>query len=134
MARHENVLRAVTHFKRALAIDSDAADTLFWLGAVYNLQTGKASAAKPLAEKLLEIDPLTPMNYLILGFTQWMKGQLDDALSTFEKHASLEPNSIIPKMWIVYVLTWMNQPQRPFPLVDRPSDCGWNRSETFLMS
>ena len=62
------------------------------------------------------------MNYLILGFTQWMNGQLDDALSTFERHASLEPNSIIPKMWIVYVLTWMNQPQRAFELVDQATD------------
>ena len=122
MARHESVLKAVPHFKRALAIDSDAVDTLFWLGGAYSLQTGKASAAQPLAEKLLEIDPLTPMNYLILGFTQWMKGQLDDALSTFERHASLEPNSIIPKMWIAYVLTWRNQPQRAFELVNQATD------------
>ena len=48
-----------------------------------------------------------------------MGGRLDQALSSFEKNALLEPESTIPRLFIVYVLLWKNQRQRAFELIDQ---------------
>lgn len=114
-----SVLKAIRHFEKALAIEPDAPDTLFWLGIAYALQAGRASAAQPLVKRMVEIDPLTSMSYLGLGLVTWMDGQLHQALAFFEKHASLEPESIIPEFWSVLVLAWMKRYDEAFELTDR---------------
>lgn len=51
-----------------------------------------------------------------------MQGELEEALSSFEKIAALEPESIIPKLWIVHVLAWMGQQRKALELVDQVTD------------
>ena len=49
--------QAVRHFKQALSIDPNNLDAIFWLLNVY-VCVGYSSAAPPLLDKMMEIDPL----------------------------------------------------------------------------
>ena len=74
---------------------------------------------RALTERLIDTDPLVPMHHLFDGLVRWMDGQLDSALASFQKMAQLEPESVYPKMWGVYVLAWKKQYEDVFALVDQ---------------
>ena len=112
-------LKAIKHFEKALSIDPDCPDALSALIAIYALQAGKAHAAAPLITRLLEIDPLTPLNYLFIGFVYWMEGKLDQALASIETMIKLEPENLHAQVWRVYLLAWQKKYDRVFELIDQ---------------
>jgi len=84
--------RAVHLLKRAIAADPNDSDTLSWYSAVCGL-SGKAHAAMPLARRILEIDPLTPVYRFIPGLLSLMGGEFADALPSFEDAIRLDPSN-----------------------------------------
>ena len=117
--RGGSLKKTIKHFKQALAVDPDCIDALLWLSGSYNFHAGKPSAAEPLIKRVIEIDPLTPINFLWLGLIQFMGGQFDQALSSLRKMEMLEPESIFPKFWCVYVLAWKREHDKAFELIDQ---------------
>ncbi len=114
-----SVLRGIEYFKKALIINPENLDSMFWLGGNYALQVGKPSVAEPLIKKVLKIDPLTSINYLFLGFVQWMKGDLDSALLSFQEMHKLEPEHFIPFFWSAYVLAWKEQYDKALEMIEQ---------------
>jgi len=84
--------RAVHLLKRAIATDPNDSDTLSWYSAVCGL-SGKAHAAMPLARRILEIDPLTPVYRFIPGLLSLMGGEFTDALPSFEDAIRLDSSN-----------------------------------------
>jgi len=111
------VLEAVRHFEKAFAINPSHTDNLLFLGHTYYLQLGRADVGKPLLEKLLEIDPLTPLTVFCQGVSQWMEGRLDRALSTFEKVDRLEPENLFTRLFTIHVLAWQKQYDKASDLI-----------------
>ena len=81
--------KAVRLLKRAITTDPNDSDTLSWYSAVCGL-SGKAHAAMPLARRILEIDPLTPVYRFIPGLLSLMGGEFADALPSFEDAIKLD--------------------------------------------
>ena len=81
--------RAVRLLKRAIVSDPNDSDTLSWYSAVCGL-SGKAHAAMPLARRILEIDPLTPVYRFIPGLLSLMGGEFADALPSFDDAIRLD--------------------------------------------
>lgn len=90
---------AVLQGKLALAKDPNDSDTLAALLACY-AYVGRPVAATPIAEKLVRIDPLTPLYQAISGAVWLMAGDLDRAMPVLERAYRLEPDN--PMIGIFY--------------------------------
>ena len=83
---HEgNVQEGIRSLKRALEIDPNDPDTLVWL-CVFCGNTGKAAAARPWAERLKLIDPLTPLFQVLPAILATMDGKFKEAIDAFAPH------------------------------------------------
>ncbi|HEX5719697.1 MAG TPA: tetratricopeptide repeat protein [Thermoanaerobaculia bacterium] len=80
------------HLRRALNRDPNDTDTLFWLSTLYGFM-GHASEAAPLVERLLKIDPLTPMHHLLPGLLALMDGRFEQAGDALQKAQAMEPQN-----------------------------------------
>ncbi|MEM8997832.1 MAG: hypothetical protein AAGF23_23825, partial [Acidobacteriota bacterium] len=77
LAGHEQDLARLTkHMKLALEDDANDTDALFWLALMYGY-VGRPELGFPLAEKLLEIDPLTPFYNSLPGWLSILHGDFD---------------------------------------------------------
>jgi len=70
---------AVGHLRRTLSLDPNNADALMMLGYRY-AQAGKTFAARALAARLLELDPLTGINQVLPGFIAMVEGRFEEAV------------------------------------------------------
>ncbi|MCP4727102.1 MAG: protein kinase, partial [bacterium] len=87
-----NLHAAVKNLKVALEYDPDDPDTLLWLGFSY-LLAGQTHVLDPILNKLLTLDPLTPLNYAMPGFKSLLEGDLNGALGPYRKYVQMEPNN-----------------------------------------
>jgi non-specific serine/threonine protein kinase len=83
---HEGKVQdGIRSLKRALEIDPNDPDTLVWL-CVFCGITGKAAAARPWAERLKTLDPLTPLFQVLPAVLATMDGKFDEAIEEFAPH------------------------------------------------
>ena len=113
-----SAIKALKHFKQALDIDPNESQALCWLGLEYFWHIGKPELAKPILEKLIDLDPISPFNHLLLGLYHRWTGEFDNALKSFNKILELEPNSILANFWIAYTLLWGNQYDKAYALIE----------------
>ena len=78
--------------KRAIAADPNDSDSLSWYGPACG-RSGKAYAAMPLARRILQIDPLTPVYRFVPGLLAWMAGEFADAVPSFDEALRLDPGN-----------------------------------------
>jgi TolB-like protein/class 3 adenylate cyclase/tetratricopeptide (TPR) repeat protein len=87
----------VRHLRRALDQDPNDTDALLWLSLVLGF-AGRAQAARPLVERLLAIDPLTPFYQMLPGFLALMEGDLPGAVAPFQLSARIDPGNPIVRL------------------------------------
>jgi TolB-like protein len=109
---------AVREFKKSLTIDPNNTDSLTWVSWVYS-HSGKATTARPLIGKLLEIDMLNPMNYFWAGLLEVMDGKFDAGLKELKKgHHMIKENPIF-QYWIAKGLAYAQSYEEAFKLLDQ---------------
>jgi len=79
-----NTQAAVAHLKRANELKPNTPDVLVTLAYCYCL-AGRQASARPLLDNLLQVDPLTAMNYAVRGFLEYLDGGLDRAVDDYRK-------------------------------------------------
>ncbi len=100
-----DVQQAVGELKRALAIDPDNMDALWLLSWLY-LIAGRTAAARPVAETLVQVDPLTPYNYWVLAFVPFWDGRFEDALEPVRTYFDMDPESLYARWAMFYFHAW----------------------------
>jgi non-specific serine/threonine protein kinase len=89
-----NVKEACKDLKQGLTINPNNADILMVLAYLYGF-SGKGYAAMPFLKRLLELDPLTPLNHGVCGWVRLLKGEFNCSLESFRKMYEMEPENPI---------------------------------------
>ena len=87
----------VYHLRQALDQDPSDTDALLWLSLVLGF-AGRPASARPLVERLLAVDPLTPFYQMLPGFLALMEGDLAGAVAPFERTARIDPGNPIVRL------------------------------------
>jgi TolB-like protein/class 3 adenylate cyclase len=113
-----DIQHAVRHLKRALEGNRSDPDALFWLALLYGF-VGMVSSGYPLAERLLEIDPLSAVIHAIPPTLAALGGEFDRACALFAKAHQMEPDN--PAINFVYAqaLAMAGRREEACALVDR---------------
>jgi tetratricopeptide (TPR) repeat protein len=112
-----NLQASCNSMKRAMEIDPNNYDALFGLLETY-LYAGKSETAQPLGDKLLQIDPLTPMAYIMKG-SMFMDSGVAEGLPYFEKAYNMDPHSLITQWMLASAYFWCGKNEAAYSLVDR---------------
>ncbi len=89
-----NVQKAIRELKQAFRISPDDPHTLFYLSGLLGF-SGKGSAARPYAKRLLEIDPLTPLSQCWWAWVDALNdGQFESALEALRKTYEIDSENL----------------------------------------
>lgn len=108
------VAGAVREFEKAIALDPDyarahaelALATLLLIRAQYGdlTRTEAIARAAPNVERAMALDPGRAEAHAAAGRLVWMQGNLEEALSHFEKAIQINPNYSIVHTWMANLL------------------------------
>jgi len=101
-----NQRQAIKHFRQALSLDPNDWNTSFWLLFAY-CNTGKTSAARPLVDQLVRIDPLNPWTLVAQAVIHWFEGRLDLAADFYRRSIERVP---LMRLNLALVLAGMKRP------------------------
>jgi non-specific serine/threonine protein kinase len=91
-AANGHTQNAVRLLKKSLESNPNDPDTLSWLCAICSLG-GKGYAVSSMAQRLIEIDPLTPMWQMLPGLVALLSGEFGRALGPFERALKSDPQN-----------------------------------------
>lgn len=94
---------AVHDLKKALAIEAGNPDTLLLLINCY-LISGRVSVARPLIDRILALDPLTPVSRCLPGYADALEGNLTAAVEPYRQMFEMDPGSPMARLFYVWVL------------------------------
>jgi TolB-like protein len=94
---------AVHDLKASLDIDASNPDTLGLLSNCY-LISGRVTAARPLIERLLAVDPLTPLNRCMPGWADILEGNCAEAVEPYREMFEMDPGNPMARLFYIWVL------------------------------
>ena len=100
--------KSVNSLKRALIMDINNPDVLFWLCMAYSF-AGRIDAARPLVKRLLRIDPLNPLNQGLPGFLLTVEGRFDEALAPLKTMYEMDKNNPVLQFLYAQSLAYNQQ-------------------------
>jgi tetratricopeptide (TPR) repeat protein len=95
---------AVAALKLALESEPADPDTLSLLAYCY-LISGRGAEARPLIDRLLSIDPLTPLVRCMPGWAAALEGDFDAAIAPYREMFEMDPDNPMARLFYVYILT-----------------------------
>jgi len=90
---------AVRLLRKSLESNPNDPDTLSWLCAVCSL-SGKGYAVESMAQRLIDVDPLTPLWLAVPGLVAMLSGEFGRAQAPFERALEKDPRN--PMLLLVY--------------------------------
>ena len=94
---------AVDDLKAALEVEPNNADALLLLTNCY-LISGRVSAARPLIERLLTVDPLTPVTRCLPAFADAMEGNFAAAVEPYRQMFEMDSGNPMARLFYVWAL------------------------------
>lgn len=95
---------AMRSLRSAHEADADDCDTLALLSYCY-LLSGLDDLAGPLVEKLMSLDPLTPLNHSIAACKDLFAGRFEDATASYAYMCALDPSNKMAHLFHVMALS-----------------------------
>ena len=100
---------AVGELKLSLETEPNHPDALGLLANCY-LISGRIAAARTLIERLVSIDPLTPLTRCMPGWADVLEGNLEAAIGPYRQMFEMDPGNPMGRLFLVWILV-LNQRQ-----------------------
>jgi TolB-like protein/predicted Zn-dependent protease len=94
---------AVYDLKAALHLEPNDADTLLLLSNCY-LISGRVRNARPLIERLIALDPLTPLTRCMPAYAAIVEGDFPAAIEPYRQMFEMDPGNPMTRLFYVWVL------------------------------
>jgi TolB-like protein/tetratricopeptide (TPR) repeat protein len=98
-----NIQDAVRDLNTALRAEPHNADTLLLLTNCY-LVSGQVPSARPLIERTLALDPLTPLTRCMPAFADVMEGKRAAALEPYRQMCAMDPGNPMARLFYIWAL------------------------------
>ena len=109
--------KASSIFKDVLHNDPNNRDALVFLCVSYCL-SGHPGAARPISERLLQIDPITANSYALPPTIELHNGNIEGALPLFQKWITLDPIGPFVRFWWANILALNNELEKSIEVLD----------------
>jgi non-specific serine/threonine protein kinase len=109
---------SVPYFKRALVIHPNEFEALHGLARTYAFM-GRIKEATPLAERMIQIDPLNPVCWMFQGAMNFYNGRFDLALEPLRKAFQMDPNNESIQMYYASSLARIGLVDEAISIIDR---------------
>jgi TolB-like protein/cytochrome c-type biogenesis protein CcmH/NrfG len=94
---------AVRDLTSALELEPNDADTLLLLSNCY-LISGRPDAAGPLTQRLLTLDPLTPLTRCMPAYGSIVEGDFAAAIDPYRQMFEMDPGNPMTRLFYIWVL------------------------------
>jgi TolB-like protein len=94
---------AVRDLKAALDLNPGSPDALSLLSNCY-LISGKVSEARALIDRVLAVDPLTPLTRCLPGWADVLEGHLEAAVEPYRQMFAMDPGNPMGRLFYVWAL------------------------------
>jgi TolB-like protein/Flp pilus assembly protein TadD len=98
-----NIQDAVRDLKESLALQPNDADSMLLLCNCY-LISGRVSAARLIAARLLKVDPLTPITRCMPAFADVLEGKFAAAIRPYRQMLAMDPANPLARLFYLWVL------------------------------
>jgi tetratricopeptide (TPR) repeat protein len=115
--RRSSLQQGVIQFKKTLSVNPADIDALTWLMCAY-CNIGKQSAAIPIAEKIISIDPFNHVGLVTYAWIDFLNGNFSDSQKLgyrFYKMSSETPNT---NLFFSLILAYNNRLEECFSVCD----------------
>ena len=119
-----NERKAIKHFTKALASNPGDPHTMLWL-TVSLLNVGKAEEPRLLADKLLQVDPLTPMSRGSFGVMCLYEGRIAEAVDGIYNWFRLEPQNPAALYFYTLALVYAGRLKEASEIIDQHVHAKW---------
>ncbi|MDZ4259980.1 MAG: protein kinase [Gemmatimonadales bacterium] len=92
---------AIVHLRAALERDPDDVDALIYL-AIGVMGCGDTTASERALERLIAVDPLAPMTWMLAGAAPWWIGRAEEGLPDLERALAMDPSNPILRWTLGY--------------------------------
>jgi TolB-like protein len=113
-----SLIQGYKYIKGALKADPNDPGIIMHT-AGFMIYLGNPSFAEPLYKKLLDIDPLSAMNYLFVGLGQYFQGYFENAVGLVRKSLQIDPEFVYSIFWHPVFLAANNQKHEALELIDQ---------------
>ena len=114
----ENPQKAINHLNKSLLYNPNDTDVLIWCSWNYTLAV-KTSAASPLAERALKLDPINPNSHLIVGAMACFEGRFGLAIESCLKSYNMSPDVPIIQFWCALCLAYDKRYENAISIFDQ---------------
>ena len=118
MTFQTNLHKAIGHFQRAHAIKPKDPEIMGWLSFGYDL-VGKSDDAMDLADRVILIDPINPMNYAMKAIHHLFLGNFKIAQKGILDMHKIVPESSIWQLWNSIILLYNERPDETYEFINR---------------
>jgi TolB-like protein/tetratricopeptide (TPR) repeat protein len=98
-----NIQAAVRALGTALEVEPWDPDSLSLQANCY-LISGKVNEARPLIDRLVSVDPLTPLTRCMPGWADALEGNFEAALGPYRDMFTMDPGNPLARLFYVYIL------------------------------